>query len=140
MSTRIYVAAPWADREKIPSIAQSVEALGLTITHKWWEFEGEEEDTTWEFKQVCAAKDIKGVRTADIVLLLNSEKSEGKAIEQGLAIAYGIPILCVGDMSKRMNIFQTLDNYVWVETVEQALQVLQASLQGETFVAGTESM
>lgn len=134
---RIYIAAPWIERETMPAIAKQVEARGWNITHKWWEFEGEEEDTSWEFKQLCAAKDIRAVRTADVVLLINSVKSEGKAVEQGIALAYGIPIVIVGDKTKRMNLFQTLNDYWWVKTVDEALHILDV---GVVSVTGTESI
>lgn len=125
MVKRIYIAAPWEDRALVPAIAATLEKKGYVITHKWWIFEGEEEDVTWGFKQECARLDVRGVQTADAVLLLNSKKSEGKATEQGIAIAFGIPIIIIGDKSKRCNIFQTLDSFIWVNNLQEALQKLE---------------
>lgn len=118
---RVYIAAPWVDRDQVPAIVIVLESSGYTITHKWWVFEGEEEEVSWEFKQLCARLDVDGVRTADAVLLLNSSKSEGKATEQGLALAYGIPIVVIGDKAKRCNIFQTLPVFHWVNDLQSAL-------------------
>lgn len=118
MSKRVYVAAPWEDRKGAAVISNILEAAGFKITHKWWAWEGEEENASWEFKQECAALDVRGVRTADVVVLLNSKKSEGKATEQGLAMAYGIPIVVIGDKSKRCNIFQTLDCFHWLPATQ----------------------
>jgi nucleoside 2-deoxyribosyltransferase len=112
---RVYVAAPWLDRASAAEVATILECNGYHITHKWWIFEGAEEDTSWEFKQICARQDMEGVRTADVVVLLNTQKSEGKATEQGMAIAYGIPIIVLGDKNLRCNIFQTMPCFHWVD-------------------------
>lgn len=114
MNKRIYIAAPWKDRAMAPMLSSFLEEAGYTITHKWWIFEGEEENTAWEFKKLCATLDVRGVRTADAVVLLNSQKSEGKATEQGLALAYGIPVIVIGNKAQRSNIFQTMDSFHWV--------------------------
>jgi hypothetical protein len=69
--------------------------------------------------------DKRGVKMADVLLLINSAKSEGKAVEQGLAIAYGIPIIAVGVrgvLSK--NVFHYLDDYTWTQSVDDALKVM----------------
>lgn len=69
----------------------------------------------------CAKKDVMGVFKSDIVLLINSGKSEGKAVEQGLAIALGRPIVAVGKMGEHSkNVFHWLDDYRWVPTLELA--------------------
>lgn len=66
-----------------------------------------------------AREDIADVRRADVLVVLNLQKSEGKAVETGIAIAAGIPIVSVGD---RSNIFQSLGYEV--DTVDDALVVL----------------
>lgn len=122
---RIYVAAPWKDRNLAANIAADLEYCGYIITQKWWIFEGEEENTSWDFKKLCATLDAAGVRTADAVVMLNTQKSEGKAVEMGLAIAYQIPIVIIGDKEKRGNIFQTMDCCHWVPDVTTALKTLE---------------
>lgn len=136
MNKRIYIAAPWVERQNVPVIAEKLEDNGYTITHKWWLFEGEEEDTSEGFRRKCAKQDVWGVRTADAVLLINSAKSEGKAVEQGLAIAYGLPIVTIGvrgGVSK--NVFHYMNNYIWVDTLAEALLELE-----ELFYDGAESV
>ncbi len=127
MSKRIYVAGPWVDREQAVPIAAKLEALGHTITHKWWNYEGEnQQHGPPEFLRECAEHDVEGVRTADIVLVLNTSKSEGKAGEQGMAIAWGKPIVCITpDIRPSTNIFHYLPCYTHVKTVEEALEVIQ---------------
>lgn len=134
MSKRIYIAAPWASRSDVPPIAKLLEQAGHVITHKWWEKEEDDADESKEtyadsrldFLCECAIEDMRGVRTADAVLLINSSKSEGKAVEQGLALAYGVPIIAVGVrgvLSK--NVFHYLPDYTWVANINDALQVLR---------------
>ncbi len=134
MAKRVYVAAPWIHRHLAAEISDTLESRGYVITHKWWIFEGEEEDASWEFKQECAKQDQRGVRTADVVILLNSAKSEGKATEQGLALAYGIPVIVIGDKSDRCNIFQTLPLFHWVDGLGPALDILE-----EVAIGGRDS-
>jgi hypothetical protein len=54
-----------------------------------------------------------------VLVVLNLEKSEGKAVETGIALMNNIPIVSVGT---RSNIFQTLA--IEVETVQEAIAAL----------------
>jgi nucleoside 2-deoxyribosyltransferase len=125
----IYLAGPWAERELMPGYASKLEAAGHTITHKWWEVEVEVDEEQWRdptMLQEQAFLDVAGVVSADVVVLINSQKSEGKAVEQGIAIAHGIPILAVGvrgTVSK--NVFHYLPCYEWVETLDDAVEMLK---------------
>jgi hypothetical protein len=112
------------------AIAADFEEDGHEVTHKWWltedipEGAGKHLDTLKKQAQL----DVRGVRTADCVILINSAKSEGKAVEQGLAIAYAIPIIAVGVrgvLSK--NVFHYLDDYYWVSSVADAVKLLKQS-------------
>lgn len=121
---RIYVAAPWIDRDRARDVAKQLTEMGHTVTHNWWDH-----DFPWEDHpnlQKCAQDDVKAVRTADFVLLLNSSKSEGKAVEQGLAIAYNIPIAAVDLGSDSKNVFHHLPNYIWFKSVEEAIERLSS--------------
>jgi nucleoside 2-deoxyribosyltransferase len=124
--TRIYLAAPWVSRDLAKEIAQGLENLGFAITHKWWKYEGESQDVEGpEFLQTCAAQDVAGVLTADVVLVLNTAKSEGKAVEQGLAIAWGKPIVVITpDIKPSSNIFHYLPCYTHVKTLEEAIGII----------------
>jgi nucleoside 2-deoxyribosyltransferase len=121
---KLYIAAPWIDRERMPEIAAKFEAEGHIITHKWWEFEDtQESESTHDRLQEQAINDLDGVSRADILILINSSKSEGKAVEQGIALAHALPIIAVGKLGDgtSKNVFHHLDNYVWVNTVEEAV-------------------
>src|SRR5215213_5765392 len=94
---RIYIAGPWAHRGDMPGISEMFEKAGHEITWKWWntpdipENENRNEELT---KQ--AFNDKRGVEECQILVLINSAKSEGKAFEQGLAVAKRKPIIAVG--------------------------------------------
>ena len=119
-----YLAAPWVDRAKMPTIAEKFESCGHTITHKWWLHEGGYDAPKAELERQ-ALSDVFGVKRADVLVLINSQKSEGKAVEQGIAIAEEKPIVAVGRLGEiGMNVFHRLSNYTWVESVEEAVRVV----------------
>jgi nucleoside 2-deoxyribosyltransferase len=126
MSKRVYVAGPWVDRAQAQYLANVIASKGHTITHPWWAYEGKgEEFETEEFMRTCAIKDVTGVTTADVVVVLNTAKSEGKATEQGIAIARGLPIVVITPGEKpTSNIFHHLSNYTHVKTIDEALEVI----------------
>jgi nucleoside 2-deoxyribosyltransferase len=124
---RIYVAGPWVDREQVIPIAKQLENIGHVITHEWWKYDGESQNNEPpSFLAQCAQADVDGVKTADVVIVYNSSKSEGKSVEQGIAIANNKPIVCItpGDIKPSSNIFHYLPNYQHVKSVEAALEVI----------------
>lgn len=108
---KVYIAAPWTRKALAASYAAVLEASGHTITKRWWEhrevpgYLTDDHTNDAELAQQ-ALEDIDGVLAADVFVLLNLEKSEGKAVETGIALAAGIPIVVVGP---RSNIFHYLD-------------------------------
>lgn len=123
----IYLAAPWKDLDQMPAIADQIEALGHQITHKWWLAESVPEvHRTPEFLKQMAALDTAGVKAAKLVVLINSAKSEGKSLEQGIAIADGKPIVAVGKIGEHSkNVFHYLPNYLWVTTLDELYTTLK---------------
>ena len=124
--SKVYIAAPWRDKTKMPEIARQVEAAGHTITHKWWLVEDVPEDTrSMEDSKEQALDDVYGVMSADLMILINSAKSEGKSLEQGVAIADGKDIIAVGKLGEfSKNVFHYLENYHWVDTLQEGLEWL----------------
>ncbi len=123
----IYIAAPWAHRAQMPAIATKFEDAGHEITHKWWEVEDVPEDTrSEEALRDQAILDVEGVLNGEVMVLINSAKSEGKALEQGIAIASGKEIYAVGQRGEHSkNVFHYLDNYTWFNTVEDVIEVME---------------
>lgn len=124
---KIYVAGPWIHRKDMPEIEAALNRVGHTVTHRWWEYEGESQETeSKEFLEQCAKADVKAVRDADAVIVINTAKSEGKAVEQGIAIALEKPIIVVTPGEKpSSNIFHYLRTYKHVKSVQEAINSLK---------------
>lgn len=128
LNDNIYIAAPFRDREQMPAIATQLEDAGFHITHKWWLVDdvGHDDEDHITTNAEHATKDIEGVLNADVVLLINTGKSEGKAIEQGVALAAGLPIVAVGKRGEHSsNLFHYLPDYKWVSTLDEAIECLK---------------
>lgn len=124
---KIYLAAPFKDRAIMQAAyADTIEAKGHTITHKWWNTEDVAEAVRTDlFNRERASEDVQGVLDCDLMILINSAKSEGKALEQGIAIAEGKPIIAIGKRGEHsQNVFHYLSNYIWVDDLFQALTTL----------------
>jgi nucleoside 2-deoxyribosyltransferase len=120
---KVYIAAPWANRATARITGQQCEDRGIEITHKWWDFEGDFEEA--EKMQSYAEMDFEGVRKADFLILLDLAKSEGKAVEQGIALALGKEIIAVGERGAHSkNVFHHLANYHWVADPWEAFDKL----------------
>ncbi len=125
---RVYLAGPWAERTSMPRAAAQLELAGHSVTHRWWEFEDDPVDGYPSNKDSDALtnhaiNDFIGVVTADVVVLVNSAMSEGKAVETGIAIAGNKPIVLVG---VRSNLFHYLPNVHIVDSVDAAVELLAA--------------
>lgn len=128
---KVYIAAPWVRRPDAIAVGEQFKAAGHELTCHWFTHvsDGDPMDATGltcdpvSIRQQ-ATEDIYDVLRADVLVVLNLEKSEGKAVETGVAITAGIPVVSVG---KRSNIFQSLGYEV--DTVDEALAVLAGGLK-----------
>lgn len=117
MNLPVYVAAPWKHREAALAIAERVGAVdGITITSRWLVEHGNATDPAELAAE--AVHDLEDLYKSHAVLLLNIEQSEGKAVEQGVALALQMYIVAIG---KPSNVFHHLPDYIWVDTVEEAI-------------------
>lgn len=119
---KVYIAAPWGNKSEAKRAADLFEAAGHTITKKWWEhpevpgYLVNDEDNAELDEQ--AEQDMWGVIDAQVFVLLNLGKSEGKAVETGFAIMGKGKLFLVG---KRSNLFHYLPYWTIVSSVEEAL-------------------
>ena|SRR6266436_1864464 len=125
---KIYVAAPWIHKQDAIKAGTQLEAAGHNVTSRWFFHQGDATDPTGMNSDIVdiifqAREDITNVLRADCLVVLNLARSEGKAVETGIALANNIPIISVGP---RGNIFQTLG--VEVPTLEAAILVLSNML------------
>jgi nucleoside 2-deoxyribosyltransferase len=126
---RIYIAGPWAHRGDMPTIAEQLEQAGHTITWKWWNTPETLEGTNHDEELTRQAfHDKRGVEECQVLVLINSAKSEGKAFEQGVAVTQKKPIIAIGKLGDGIakNVFHYLPNYVWVEDVQAAIARLES--------------
>jgi nucleoside 2-deoxyribosyltransferase len=124
---RIYLAGPWVERGVIRELSAELTTAGHTITHPWWDYEGEDQHAeSPEFLRDCAKLDVEAVYQCDAVVVWNTQKTEGKAVEQGLAIAWDKPIVCITPgQPPSSNIFHYLHNYVHVKSMAEAVEALK---------------
>ena len=122
---RVYVAGPWDCRNAAREVAELLEKeCKVIITRDWWNHEAGEHDTKALAK--LAREDVNAVREADVMVLLNFAKSEGKAVEQGIAIAEGIPIFALNGQGSVVgaSIFHHLGAYTWFSTLAHLMKGL----------------
>jgi glycosyltransferase involved in cell wall biosynthesis len=121
---RVYVAAPWAARHTAREVAGVFRTEGFEITRNWWDCECADDD--YDMLGEHAIEDIYAVEDADAFVLLEISRSEGKAVEMGVALASGIPVIVVlyGDMPT--NIFQHHPGVLIVSSEGDALNALEA--------------
>ena len=117
---RVYVAAPWVRRNEAREAAYQLIEAGHVVTCRWLTVHGGD-DRPERLRQE-ADNDLSDLLNSDIMLLLNLEKSEGKAVETGFAIATGMDIIAVGQPS---NVFHYLPEVIWVDSVDEAIRVLR---------------
>jgi hypothetical protein len=131
---RVYIAAPWAERNWAAFVAGTLEAKGHTITHDWWNFDpgklGVQEDEAFLIK--CAEDDYNAVVAADVFLLLNTQargcETSGKAVETGIALyghrVQGRPSRLIATGQRYTNIFQHLEDIEWFNSTEEAIAAI----------------
>ena len=116
---RIYIAAPWKFKAYAAQIASKIESQGdlrFVVQSRWHDLTVDDDNTAlWEHE---AHNDISDVFDCDVMLVLNLEKSEGKAFEQGMAYTLGKPIIVWGEPT---NVFHALHHkfkftYDWDST------------------------
>ena len=115
MRVTCYVAAPWAERPLSAKAAEELEAAGFVVTSRWIDKHlPKTSESGLDFDpailKVEATNDAEDVFNADIFILLNTQKrgeeTSGKAVETGMAMAWGKPVILVGPET---NIFHFLD-------------------------------
>lgn len=128
----IYLAAPWTRKEEAKVVRDQLVAAGYIVTSRWLDFVATPGDNyTHETMRREAENDIADISNSDVMVVLNLEKSEGKATEQGIALARGVPVIAVGPWEITRNVFQHLDNhFIRVDTLQDAFDVLATGLDG----------
>lgn len=123
----VYIAAPWVCKEKAAEAANLFGDAGFTVTEPWWShtdvkaaYSDKVSDRDVEELEKQAVADFDGILRAELFVLLNLAKSEGKAVETGIALELSLPIILVG---KPSNIFHYLPEITIVDDIQEALEV-----------------
>lgn len=124
-ATRVYLAAPWAQKMEASIAKQRLIAAGLDVVSGWTERENTPAEIAPERMREQAELDRDEVNVADVLVILGLSKSEGKATEMGMALARGKRVIlvksdCVG------NIFYNLPNVQRVDTLDEAIGLVLA--------------
>jgi nucleoside 2-deoxyribosyltransferase len=128
MSKRIYIAGKWSDKENIRKCMDEVEQLGFSISHDWCTYESNATNT----KSDMAQKDVEGVLSADIVVLLLTDPTyayRGTWSELGVCLGQSstkkIYIVCPQENSQcRTNVFFHHPAIIHLKTWEEVIQEL----------------
>lgn len=133
---KVYLAGPWAAREEVRKVAEQFKAAGIEILARWiWEevpdhgpgYYGDKDHRGTDVGASLVAgaeRDLTDILHCDVMVVLNYlGKSEGKAVETGIAIGLGMPVFVVG---KPTNIFHYGENdgVNMVDSVEEAIERL----------------
>jgi len=137
----IYIAGPWADRPAVRIEAQKFRDAGHTVDCRWLDLHTElaqgnadalNEDEHQTFLRQQAMNDIEDLLNSEVLVLINTQKSEGKSVETGIAIAALMPILIVG---RRTNIFHTLSIPIFATSEEAIDWIAQQAKNVEEIIA-----
>lgn len=127
----VYIASPFNRREKAKELRAALVPHGITCTSRWLDSHTKtEEDCSEKVLGQEAEDDLGDIAEADAFVLLADQgpsTSGGYHVELGFAL--GAPheplVIVVGTPPKR-NLFHYVDGVRRVQTVEQAITLLNA--------------
>ena len=102
---------------------EKLREAGFEVISRWIDLPDDTDTDDDDYKREQAEIDIEDLFNADVLVLLNITKSEGKACEVGMCIASGIPVICVG--SRQNNVFLHLPEIFQVNDLDNAIEVLK---------------
>ena len=107
---KIYVCGTFGDQKALRAEADKLWALGHEITSTWLQEVKRPAAMTQEtFREKLAVKDLAEVKSADLLILDNRQKSGGKNVEWGIALGehQRMQLWLVGDIT---NVFHELND------------------------------
>jgi NTP pyrophosphatase (non-canonical NTP hydrolase) len=92
-SLRVYVASKFTNYLAVREAQQRIREAGHVVTYDWTTH-AEQSDPD---PVACALADAEGVRSADVLVLLEVPEMRGAYVELGMALALGKPCLALPD-------------------------------------------
>ena len=92
---KIYVAGPWVYRTYVREVAQRLEHEGHEVVSRWYN----RDDAGADEYSTQAVQDLVELDQANLFVVFNAAKSEGKSFEAGYAHGRGIPTVVVGPIT-----------------------------------------
>lgn len=125
---KVYVASHFDEKELSKKLREQLVAAGHVCTSNWLDEEPMTDPSDHEVRQKVAIMDVRDVISADVLLLRNPKESQrrgtgGRRVEFGIAVAYDMPILILGDASEC--VFDDLPNVTICPTMEGVLAKLR---------------
>lgn len=123
-SHRVYVAGPWALKEKAKEVADYLRSHSLVVQSRWHDTTHNSNiyEATPVIMEEEALKDWEDVIHSSHLVYLNLQKSEGKATELGIALTRGLPIYVLG--GRLNNVFLHLPWINHIESIDEVVKVL----------------
>jgi hypothetical protein len=128
---KVYVATKWNRRAEAREVMEDLREDGHAITHDWT---GEEDpgpetdpDTRREFYGMCAAADVDGVLSAEVMVLLHDPACRGAFVELGVALANGTRVIVVdgdGHPEHSVPLFYFLPEVTHVASADEAVALV----------------
>lgn len=126
MTTKAYVAGRTSNIEGVRVAQQVCRDLNMQITFDWTGSDGEIR-SDWKSDpdraRALAEKERHAAITADVLVLLHSDgRGLGKILECGMALAYGVPCILVGEF--RECVFWYLDDVTRIDDLSELRDTL----------------
>jgi nucleoside 2-deoxyribosyltransferase len=115
---KFYVAAPFPMRHVLRRFRDELVNLGHIVTATWVDVEPDDEDHTWEEREVAARQCLVEVAAADVLMLITADPhsgSGGRHVECGYALALGLPVWRLGP---RTHVFTALAEREFADTAD----------------------
>lgn len=130
---KIYVASKFENKIPARGLMRLLEGDGHSITFDWTHHDERDRirkgATRSEYLRDAAESDLMGVLASEALVCLARPNMKGAYVEQGIAIAMGIPVIIVGPRNgpAGWHIFEHLPQDVYrVDTIKEARAALKA--------------
>jgi len=103
---KIFVSGKIGEEGSVRTVMKLLQEAGHEITFDWTKIDHlRPYDDNTEACREAAVKESRGVKTADMLIILPHDRGVGMYVELGIAIGSGIPVRVVTDVESRTMFF-----------------------------------